>query len=188
MEPRREDSPEQHVSENKFSPDQQLSNQEENKGLQQEEPEPPQIKEEQEELCISQKGEQLEVKLEADTLMVTLISEKNQQSEAGPNSEQLLFHNSAGAEIQDEEGSQHVDSGSINEKEEPKPKKRRLKTRSHLEDAPQLHDCKDEEVLIVPQLCSKERNSSLDQEEQDAVQVKEEKADMAAVIVMYRQI
>ncbi|KAM9363977.1 uncharacterized protein KZ484_010259 [Pholidichthys leucotaenia] len=197
MEPRRE---EQHVCENESSPDQHLWKQEENSGLEQAEPEPPQVKEEQEELCISQEGDQLEVKLEADTLMVTLISEKKQQSEAELNSEQLLSHNSAGTEIQDEEGSQHVDSGSIKEEEEPKPKKRRLKTRSHHEefqttmhhqhrlldvtrkplrklhriDAPQLHDCKDKEVLTVPQLCNKEKNSSLDQEEQDAVQVKEE--------------
>ncbi|KAM9364765.1 uncharacterized protein KZ484_010936 [Pholidichthys leucotaenia] len=42
------------------------------------------------------------------------------------------------------------------------------------EDAPHLHDCKGEEVLTVQQLCNQERNSSLDQEEQDAAQVKEE--------------
>ncbi|KAM9364804.1 uncharacterized protein KZ484_010985 [Pholidichthys leucotaenia] len=42
------------------------------------------------------------------------------------------------------------------------------------EDAPQLHDYKEEEVLTVQQLCNKERNSNLDQEEQDATQVKKE--------------
>ncbi|KAM9364803.1 uncharacterized protein KZ484_010984 [Pholidichthys leucotaenia] len=42
------------------------------------------------------------------------------------------------------------------------------------EDAPQLHDYKEEEVLTVQQLCNKERNSDLDQEEQDATQVKKE--------------
>ncbi|KAM9365944.1 uncharacterized protein KZ484_012061 [Pholidichthys leucotaenia] len=41
-------------------------------------------------------------------------------------------------------------------------------------DAPQLYDCKEEEVLTVQQLCNQEWNSSLDQEEQDAAQVKEE--------------
>ncbi|KAM9364855.1 uncharacterized protein KZ484_011040 [Pholidichthys leucotaenia] len=156
MELTREDFPEQHVCENEFSSDQQLWNQEENSGLEQEEPEPPQVKEEQEELCISQEGEQLVVKLEADTLMVTLISEENQQSEAEPNSGQLLSHN----------------SGST--KEEPKSKKRLLKTGSHHEDGPQLCDCKEEEVLTVQQLCNQERNSSLDQVEQDLTQVKEE--------------
>ncbi|KAM9364828.1 uncharacterized protein KZ484_011012 [Pholidichthys leucotaenia] len=207
MEPRREDFPEHHVCENKFSPDQQLWNQKENLTLEQEEPEPPHVKEEQEEpepplikeeqdeLCISQEGEQLVVKLEVDTFMVPLISEENRQSEAEPNSEQLLSHNSAGTEIQDEKGSQHADSGST-EEEEPKPKKRLLRTGSHHEefertmelqhrlldvtrkpviklhriDAPQPHDSKEEKVLTVQQLC--------DQEEQDAAQVKDEKEEL----------
>ncbi|KAM9365858.1 uncharacterized protein KZ484_011945 [Pholidichthys leucotaenia] len=159
MEPRREDFPEQHVCENEFSPDQQLWIQEENSGLEQEEPELPQVKEEQdelepplikeeqnepepplikleqEELCISQEGEQLVVKLEVDTFMVPLFSEENQQSEAEPNSEQLLSHSSAGTEIQDEKGSRHVDFVSTKEEEEePKPKKRRLRTGSHHEE------------------------------------------------------
>ncbi|KAM9364272.1 uncharacterized protein KZ484_010541 [Pholidichthys leucotaenia] len=119
--------------------DQQLWNQERNFVLDEEkpeppqlkeeheEPEPPQVKEEQEEFCICQEGEQLVVKLEVNTIMVTLVSEEKQQSEVEPNSEQLLSHNSAGTEIQDERGSRHVDSGSTKE-EEPKPKKRRLKT------------------------------------------------------------
>ncbi|KAM9365957.1 uncharacterized protein KZ484_012076 [Pholidichthys leucotaenia] len=119
--------------------------------------------------------------------MGTLVCEEKQQSEAEPNSEQLLSHNSVGTEIQDEEGNRHVDSGSTKEEEEPKPKKRRLKTGSHSNsdddsvtsetlcenetDAPQLHDCKEEEVLTVQQFCNQERNSSLHQEEQDAAQL-----------------
>ncbi|KAM9426053.1 uncharacterized protein KZ484_015888 isoform 2-T2 [Pholidichthys leucotaenia] len=96
----------------------------------QQEPEPPQVKEE-EELFISLAGEQPVVKLEADTFMVTPVSEEKEQSEAEPNSEQVLSHNSAATEIQDEERNWHVDSKSIKEEEEePKPKKRRLKTRS----------------------------------------------------------
>ncbi|KAM9365973.1 uncharacterized protein KZ484_012097 isoform 2-T2 [Pholidichthys leucotaenia] len=155
----------------------------------QEEPDPPQVKEEQEELRISQEGELLVVKLEADTVMVT-ISEENQRNEAEPNSEQLLSHNSAVTEIQDEEGSWRADSGSTKEEEgEPKPKKRRLKTRSNNDDdsltsetlcdnetdASQLRDCKEEEVVhMVNQLWKQKRTSNLDQKEQDAVQVKEE--------------
>ncbi|KAM9364742.1 uncharacterized protein KZ484_010911 [Pholidichthys leucotaenia] len=166
--------------------EQQLCNQERNSILDQEEPEAPQVKEEQEELCISQEGEQLVMKLEADTFMGTLVCEEKQQNEAEPNSEQLLSHNSAGTEIQDEEGSRHVDSGSTKEEEEPKPKRRRLKTGSHSNrdddsltsktlcenetDPPWLHNCQVEEVLTVQQLCNQERNSSLDQEEQDAAQ------------------
>ncbi|KAM9364744.1 uncharacterized protein KZ484_010913 [Pholidichthys leucotaenia] len=176
--------------------EQQLWNQERNSILSQEEPEAPQVKEKQQELCISQEGEQLVMKLEADPFMGTLISEEKQQSEAEPNSEQLLSHNSAGTEIQDEKGSRHVDSGSSQEEKEPKPKKRRLKTGSdrnsdddslssetHCEnetDAPQLHDYKEEEVLTVQHLCNQERNSSLDQEEQDAPQVKEEEEELCS--------
>ncbi|KAM9424516.1 uncharacterized protein KZ484_002487 [Pholidichthys leucotaenia] len=97
----------------------------------QQEPEPPWVKEEQEELFISREGEQPEVKLEAENFMVTPISEENEQSETKPNSEKILSHNSARTEIQDEEGRRHVVSESIKEEEEPKPKKRRVKARSH---------------------------------------------------------
>ncbi|KAM9424879.1 uncharacterized protein KZ484_005473 [Pholidichthys leucotaenia] len=159
----------------------------------QQEPEPPQVKEEEEELFISLEGEQPVVKLKADTFMVTPISEENEQSEAEPNSEQVLSHNSAPTKIQDEEGNRHVDSKSIKE-EEPKPKKRRLKTRSHSTSdddsltsktlyenetaAPQLHDCKEEVVLTVQQLWNQESDSRLGQEEQDASHVKEEQDEL----------
>ncbi|KAM9344207.1 uncharacterized protein KZ484_016573 isoform 1-T2 [Pholidichthys leucotaenia] len=171
--------------------DQQLWNHERNFVLDQEEPEPPHVKEEQEELFISQKGEQLVVKLEANAFMVTPISEENEQREAEPNGEQLLSHKSAVTEIQDEEGSQHVNSGSLKE-EEPKPKKRRLKTRSHSNsddnsltsktlcgnetDAPRLH--KEEKFLNVQEVCSQERDSSLGSKEQDAAKVKEEEEEL----------
>ncbi|KAM9364816.1 uncharacterized protein KZ484_010998 [Pholidichthys leucotaenia] len=240
--------------------DQPLWNQDRNSVLDQVGPKPLQVKEEQEDLCINQEGEQLLVKLEADTFMVTLISEEKQQSVAEPKSEQLRSHNSAGTEIQDEAGSRHADSESTKEEgEELKPKKRRLKTRSRSnsddncltsktlcenetdvpqqndfnqeevldeqqllnqernftvvplgadcsqikeeqedicikkkgvqfglkqetqtfdEDAPQRHDCKEEVVLTVHQLCNHERNSSLDQEEQAAAQVKEEEEEL----------
>ncbi|KAM9364812.1 uncharacterized protein KZ484_010994 [Pholidichthys leucotaenia] len=46
------------------------------------------------------------------------------------------------------------------------------------EDAPQLHDCKEGEVLTVQQLCKQESNSSLDQEEQDTAQDKEEEEEL----------
>ncbi|KAM9332710.1 uncharacterized protein KZ484_017827 [Pholidichthys leucotaenia] len=48
------------------------------------------------------------------------------------------------------------------------------------EDAPQLHDCKEEEVLTVQQLCNQERNSSLDQEEKDGARVKEEEEELCS--------
>ncbi|KAM9344037.1 uncharacterized protein KZ484_016419 [Pholidichthys leucotaenia] len=117
-----EDVLEQHVCENEFSPDQQLWNQ----VLKQEEPEPSQIKEEQDR---SWESEVLMVKLEADTFMVTPISE---QSDAQPKSEQLLSHNSPATEIQGEKGSRHVTKEE--EEEKPKPIKTRLTTRSLHED------------------------------------------------------
>ncbi|KAM9364797.1 uncharacterized protein KZ484_010977 [Pholidichthys leucotaenia] len=180
-----EDFPDHHVCDNEFFPDQQLWKQGENSGLEQEEPEPPQIKEgqekpelpqvkeEQEELCISQEGEQPVVKLEADALMVTLISEEKQQSEAEPNSEQLLSHHSAGTEIQDEEGSHHVDLGSTKEDEEPKPKKRRLTTGSHHEDFQEQHVCVNE-FSPDQQLWKQEENWILDQKEPEPPHGKEE--------------
>ncbi|KAM9364233.1 uncharacterized protein KZ484_010509 [Pholidichthys leucotaenia] len=116
--------------------------------------EPPQVKEEEEELSISQEGEQLKLKLEVDIFMVPLISEDKQQSEAEPNSEQLLSHQSAGTEIQDEQGSWHVDSGSTKEEEEPKPKKRRLKTRSHHEDPDLSHVVEEEPPSPAPTVSS----------------------------------
>ncbi|KAM9426285.1 uncharacterized protein KZ484_017981 [Pholidichthys leucotaenia] len=143
---------------------QQLWNQERISGLEQQEleppqmkeqqkPEPPQVKEEEEELFISQKGEQPVVKLKADTFMVTPISEENEQSEAEPNSEQVLSHKSAATKIQDEEGNRHVDSKSIKEEEEPKPKKRRLKTRSH--------STSDNDSLTSKTLCENETDGSV---------------------------
>nr|XP_040050646.1 zinc finger protein 501-like [Gasterosteus aculeatus aculeatus]XP_040050647.1 zinc finger protein 501-like [Gasterosteus aculeatus aculeatus] len=61
--------------------DQQLCLQERNPSLDQEDPDPPQIKEEQEELCSSQEGEQLEPKQEADTFTLTPTSEETDHSD-----------------------------------------------------------------------------------------------------------
>ncbi|XP_035770816.1 zinc finger and SCAN domain-containing protein 12-like isoform X2 [Neolamprologus brichardi] len=92
-------------------PEQQLWNQERSSSVEQEEPEAPQIKEEQEELCSSQEGEQLGLKEETDTFMVT-AAEESGYSELEPMWEQLLSHSSAGAESQHQEGSGSADSGS----------------------------------------------------------------------------
>ncbi|KAM9365412.1 uncharacterized protein KZ484_011549 isoform 1-T1 [Pholidichthys leucotaenia] len=154
----------------------------------QEKPESPTMDKELEELCVSQEGEVLVVKLEANTFTETPVYEENEQSEAEPNGEQLLSPSSPGTEIRDEEGRRHIDPGSA-EKDEPKPKKRRLKTRIHRisdEDpltskthyennkgAPQLNDSQEEEVPTIHQFCNQERNCSLDQEKLDTTQVEE---------------
>ncbi|XP_058469240.1 zinc finger protein 177-like [Solea solea] len=57
--------------------EQQLWNQERNSSLDQEEPESLQIKEEEEEICTGQEQEQLELKQEADTFMLTPNNEES---------------------------------------------------------------------------------------------------------------
>ncbi|XP_026169457.1 zinc finger protein 91-like isoform X3 [Mastacembelus armatus] len=176
--------PQQHVcKEEEVLPDQQLWNQERNSSVDQVDPEPPQIKEEQEQLCSSQEGEQLVVKQETDTFMWTPTNEDSDQSEAEPHSDQqLLSHSSPAAESQDQTGSQPVESGSARNAET-KSKKRRHQNTSHsnndvdkslMSELPQQHVCKEEEVLPDQQLWNQERNSSVDQEDPEPPQIKEE--------------
>ncbi|XP_019203112.1 zinc finger protein 23 isoform X3 [Oreochromis niloticus] len=107
----RTDVPQQQVceEEEEVLPEQQLWNQERSSSVDQEEPEPPQIKEEQEELCSSQEGEQLGLKEETDTFMVTVAEE-------GEHREQLLAHSSAVADSQDPGGNKNADSRSSRER------------------------------------------------------------------------
>ncbi|XP_042343946.1 zinc finger protein 660-like [Plectropomus leopardus] len=130
-------------------------NQERKSSVDQEDPEPPQIKEEQEELCVSQEGEQLDLKEEADTFMLTptcdedrsedqtlLVDPDKNRSAAEKESvdkmpviscvvseahshQQLLSHNFHVAESQNQRGGEHGGSGSTRDAE---PK---LKIRSH---------------------------------------------------------
>ncbi|KAM9333143.1 uncharacterized protein KZ484_018213 [Pholidichthys leucotaenia] len=81
---------------------QQLCNQERKSSLDQEEQDSAQVKEEEEELCSSQEEEDFRLKQETDTFMVTPTDEDNDKSETGPNSEQLLSHNSPDTESQDQ--------------------------------------------------------------------------------------
>ncbi|XP_022614593.1 uncharacterized protein LOC111231663 isoform X2 [Seriola dumerili] len=110
----RTELPQQHVcQEEEVLSDQQLRNQKRNSSLDQDDPEPPKVKEEQEEICTSQEGEQLVLKLETDTFVLTPDHEESDHSEPEPDSDhQLLSHTSPVAESQDQTGSQHVDSGS----------------------------------------------------------------------------
>ncbi|XP_054870497.1 zinc finger protein 239-like isoform X1 [Amphiprion ocellaris] len=107
------DLPHQHVStEERVLPDQQRCNQERNSDLDQEDLEPPLIKEEQEDLCTSQEGEPIILKEESDVFMVTPTYVDSDHSEPEPNSVQLLSHYSPLAESPDQEGSKLADSGS----------------------------------------------------------------------------
>ncbi|XP_040897718.1 zinc finger protein 135-like [Toxotes jaculatrix] len=91
------DLPQQLASkEDEVLADQQLCNLERNSSVYQEVPEPPLIKEEQEELCTSQEGELLVLKQEDNTL--TLIPTYKESDH------QLLSHNSHVVESQDRKG------------------------------------------------------------------------------------
>uniref|UniRef100_A0A3Q0SJH3 C2H2-type domain-containing protein n=1 Tax=Amphilophus citrinellus TaxID=61819 RepID=A0A3Q0SJH3_AMPCI len=100
------------------------------------EPEPPQIKEDQVELSSSQQGEQLVLKEETDTFMVTAVYEESDHSEAEPDREQLLPHSSAVAESQDQEGSYNVVLGSTrNAESDPNKHHRNQSHSNNLEDS-----------------------------------------------------
>ncbi|KAK2896100.1 zinc finger protein 260-like [Channa argus] len=87
--------------------DQQFCNNEGNSRLDQEEPQPPKIKEEQEQLCRNLEGEQLLMKLETDTIMLTPTDEESDHSQPQPNNNhQLLSHSSPVADSQDHKESQ----------------------------------------------------------------------------------
>ncbi|XP_058505068.1 uncharacterized protein LOC131472178 isoform X2 [Solea solea] len=82
--------PQLHVcKEEEVLTEQQLCNQERNSSLDQEEPESLHMKEEEVEICTSHEGEQLEVKQEADTLMLTPENEESDHMEPGRNEEDM---------------------------------------------------------------------------------------------------
>ncbi|XP_038570632.1 28S ribosomal protein S28, mitochondrial isoform X3 [Micropterus salmoides] len=120
--------PQQHVcKEEQVLADQQLWIQE---SLDQEDPQPPQVKEEQEELWTSPEGEQLGLKQETDAFMLTPAHEEREHSEAELNSDhQLLSHDCHVAESQDQRGGEREDSGSTRDAE-PKQKKQDNNRRS----------------------------------------------------------
>ncbi|XP_041657721.1 zinc finger protein 32-like isoform X2 [Cheilinus undulatus] len=99
----RADIPQQNVSEeDEVVADQQLLNQDRNFSRHQVEPEPHQMKEEQEELCSSQEGEQLIVKQETEAFIWTPTHEESDHSEPEQRNEpHLHYHNSYGTENQE---------------------------------------------------------------------------------------
>ncbi|XP_056275237.1 zinc finger protein OZF-like [Pseudoliparis swirei] len=109
---------------------QQLCIQQRSFSLDQEDPEPPQVKEEQEELCTSQEGEQLELKQETETFMLTPTHEETDHSEPEPTVDhQLLSYFSHVAEIPDQIGSEHEHLESTRNAE-PEPKNQHQQSRN----------------------------------------------------------
>ncbi|XP_038560118.1 zinc finger protein 37 homolog [Micropterus salmoides] len=120
--------PQQHVCTEEVLADQQLCVEERNSSLDQEDPEPPHIKEEQEEPCSSQEGEQHVLK-----------HEESDHREPEPNRDHLLLsHSSHVAESQDQARGKHEDSGSTIDAE-PESSSYHHKSRSHNMYYPNLH-------------------------------------------------
>ncbi|XP_059196050.1 zinc finger protein 121-like [Centropristis striata] len=130
--------PQQHVcKEEEVVADQQLCIKERNSSLDQEDPDPPQIKEEQQELCTSQEGEQPALKQVTYTLLLTPINEESDHSEDQTVSlhidETQSVVEEKPAESQDQKGGQHGDSGSTRNAE-PEAKKTQDEHISHCSD------------------------------------------------------
>ncbi|XP_051809135.1 zinc finger protein 239-like [Acanthochromis polyacanthus] len=102
-------------------PNQHLCNQENKFHLDQKEAEPPQIKEEQEELCTSQQEKQIVQNQATDTLLSISTDMDSDLSELKPNSGHLLSYNSPVAESPHQDGSKLEDTRSTRNTT-PKPK------------------------------------------------------------------
>ncbi|XP_075324526.1 uncharacterized protein LOC142382483 isoform X2 [Odontesthes bonariensis] len=190
--------------------DQQFFNHESNSSLDQQEPEPPQFKEELEERCTSQEEEWLELKQETDILSVTPTHEESELT-----SDQLLSQNSSVAERQEMEKNLRDEESESTENAKLKPHKRRGRNINHSNDVinesqfnadtgdqavkcevcgkafmsyselrahcgmhtdlSQQYVCEEkEEILTDQQFFNHESNSSLDQQEPEPPQFKEE--------------
>ncbi|XP_078791886.1 uncharacterized protein LOC111948918 isoform X4 [Oryzias latipes] len=174
-----------------------LCNQQRNFRVEQEEPEPPQIKEEQEELFISQDEDKLDLKQETDTLMEIPTYEEDENSEADLNNQQSFNV----TDSQDEEGNQHEKSTSTTDEEteststtdeETDPQNRYQRKRrngSHVQSVDGSHMSADQcdsglhlHTIVLPQcwmnkeedLCIQQRNFRVEQEELELPQTKEE--------------
>ncbi|XP_028282642.1 zinc finger protein 391-like isoform X3 [Parambassis ranga] len=174
--------------------DQQICNQKKNSSLGQEEPEPPQVKEEQQELCINYEEEQHALNEETDSSIVTATYDGPK-----PNYDMVLSHNApqvlpqqhdckeeeilSGQQLCNQEKSSspdHSEPTVIQYKEEIDHKDTLLniilipEMKLHSTDFFQQHNSKVEEVVPDLQLSNKGRSSNLDWEEPEPPQVKDE--------------
>ncbi|MED6294908.1 hypothetical protein CHARACLAT_025870, partial [Characodon lateralis] len=150
--------------------DYRLFTQERNSSLDQDNPEPLEmkqelnesghleIKEEENELCVSQDKEHLVLKQDTDTFMVTPIEEEKYNIKLQPKLNELMFQDSCETLNQDQEANHHQDSGSKRD-EEPKQNKTHQKTRQYKanSDSSRLKELKKthkDEKLYACKMCS----------------------------------
>ncbi|CAI5678171.1 unnamed protein product [Oreochromis niloticus] len=137
---------------------QQVCDQERSSSLNQENPEPPQTKEEQEEMCSSEEGEQLELKQEDEGIHVWTGEQLDLLCKPG------LRLTRIGDDITKTCGVHYCLGYYLTE---------------DMFSVSTQHDCKENEDLDDPQVCSQERNSSLDQQDKDPPQTKEEQEEIS---------
>ncbi|XP_054870501.1 uncharacterized protein LOC111563886 isoform X2 [Amphiprion ocellaris] len=159
------DLPNQHVCEEKeVVTEQNVCNQERNSSLDQEEPKPPQMKEEQEELCTNLDGQQLVPNQDTYTYMLVQCKSKckDLSGEIYRVFEKVIVH-------YEEELSRQRKLLDITWK---------LEIPSQTTGLPQQHVCKEYEVFTDQQLCNQKRNSSLDHDNQEPPLIKNEQEEL----------
>ncbi|XP_070404139.1 uncharacterized protein [Nothobranchius furzeri] len=184
--------PQNHVWENKMAlTDQRLSKQKWTSSLDQKEPEPPLMKEEQQELLIHQHEGQFLLKQEVVTFMEPSPSEETDCHEPEPNKKQLLCQSTTEAENQDQCGCRKENSESNSNEELTRnkicqskdhrdsvdDKKQKRHKRAHTE-LPQHHVWENKMALIDQQLSKQKWTSSLDQNEPEPPLMKEEQQEL----------
>ncbi|XP_063317014.2 zinc finger protein 260-like [Pelmatolapia mariae] len=153
--------------------EQQLWNQERSSSVDQEEPEPPQNIEQQEELCSSQEGEQLELEEETDTFMVTATYKESDLSNTS-HSDSSVFVGTESREAFKVLNNSTQIKKDINHQPRELDVTSSAETDVHRTDLPQQHVCKQEGVLPQQQLRNQDRSSRLDQGEPEPPQRTEE--------------
>ncbi|RVE75385.1 hypothetical protein OJAV_G00016240 [Oryzias javanicus] len=170
------------ISQHHMSEEQNLYNQEKNLGVEQDQPEPPQIKEEEVDLSITQDEKHLDLKQETDTLMEIPTYEEHEKSEVDLNNQQ----NSNVMDRQGEEGNQHEESASTPDEEtDPQNRDQRKKRdRRHVQSVASSHMS---ESQFLPQhhmseeqnLFNQEKNLGVEQDQPEPPQIKEEQVELS---------
>ncbi|KAM9364819.1 uncharacterized protein KZ484_011001 [Pholidichthys leucotaenia] len=158
--------------------EQQFLDQERNLIVVQVEADCSQIKEEREDVCIIQEGEHFGLKQEPQTFED--VPQQNDFSQEEVLDEQQFLDQERNFIVVQVEADcsqikEEQDDVCISQEGEHFGLKQEPQT---FEDALPLHDRKEEEVLTVQQFCNQERNSSLNQEKQDAAPVKKEEEEL----------